>query len=174
MEKTTIEAPYGYILKSIEGDKYKLKDTFNYYMKRIYNNLTIYYNQETVNKVYPKIYKDMCECLQENIGLRYGDIMLAAKTITALTILPDPFSESCVLSTGNFNDIQKSMIRSSIKYMISGTNGFEEVYEKNRKKLIDRIYGISRVQYYMELIKANKEVKKVLKETQKTGLVLVK
>ena len=168
------EALYGYIKEPIKGDKYNLRDTFNYYIGRIYNNLTTYYDQETVNKVYPMIYRDMCECLLENIGRRCGYVILEATTLTSVNCAPDPFDESCVLSMGNFNDIQKTMIRSSMTIMITGSVGFKEVYERKCKNAVDYIHGISRIQYYKELFNANKEIKRVLKEKQKTGLVLVK
>ena len=168
-------ALYGYIKDPIEGDKYNLRGDFNYYMQKIYNNLTTYYSQETVNRVYPEIYKDMCMCLKENIGDRCGYIMLEATALTAVKYAPDPFyDESCILSMGNFNDIQKTMIRSYMTIMITGSLGYKEVYERKRKDAVDNKYGISRLQYYKELLKANKEIKRVLKEKQKTGLVLIK
>ena len=171
------EALYGYIKEPIEGDKYKLRNDFNYRMYKIYNNLIVYYGEETEKRIYPEIYSDMCRTLMENIGRKCGYIILHASTVTATDWAIrgfDPFDEGYTLSRGNFNDIQKDMIRISMKNIIAGGGGSDEYFEQERKLAITQKYNLSRMQYYKELIKANKEMKRVLKEKRKEGLVLVK
>lgn len=165
---------YGYIDEPIEGDTNNLREDFNYYAGRIYNKLSFYFDLETVKEVYPSIYRDLCNTLQEGI---YRDtkksifyIMIGASADTAVKRAicnVDPFSSRCILSNEEYNAIQKDIVRLSLPNMITGSSTGADYNTLINGDKICKMHNINRARYSLERLKAILKINKCCNSVKK-------
>ena len=175
---------YGYIDEPIEGDTHNLREDFNYYAGRIYEKLNFYFDSDIVKKAYPSIYEKLCDTLQDGI---YKDtrrsvfyILIGASADTAVEHAigyVDPFSSGCILSEGNFNAIQKDIVRLSLPSIITGSSTGDSYNTLTNGDLICKIHHINRARYSLERLKAVLEMQKcrnIAKKNKKEKKLIIK
>lgn len=175
---------YGYIDEPIEGDTHNLREDFNYYAGRIYSKLNFYFDSEIVKKVYPNNYRRLCEVLEYEImkDTRRGVffILIGASADEAVrTGLHgvDPFSSGCILSEGNFNAIQKDIVRLSLPSIITGSSTGDSYNTIVNGDLICKTHHINRARYSLERLKAVLEMQKcrnIAKKNKKEKRLIIK
>ena len=169
---------YGYLTKPLNGDTNNLTADFNYRISKIYKNLLLYYDNETVMRIYPLIYTRLYERLLEGIADKEREaifsIMIAGwadyEVNMALAGI-DPFSQSCILSKGEFNHIQKDIVSASMSSIISDSEIGYANNTVNNSKRICKMHGINKTKYWLERTKASIEVskcKRIAKKEAKT------
>lgn len=176
MREVTIKN-YPYITTIMHGDKYKLKENFNWHMDTIIKNLSLYFDEETKSKAVSEIWYDMSSDLLDWKGRKGGDIIMSNSayhaTARALCRI-DPFNEKYPLSKCNLNEIQKDIVRTFLPRRISGSTYYDEtLYKENRENICKR-HNIGFLKYYKEKISADRELKKVIKIEKKKRLKLTK
>lgn len=175
---------YGYIDKPIEGDIHNLRRDFNGRTGIIYERLNLFFDLEIVKRIYPDIYKKMCETLKDEIikGTREGVfyIMIGATADYAVERAlfdVDVFSEGCILSKGNFNAIQKDIVEYALPSMITGTATADAYNTLNYGDIICKKHHINRARYSLERLKTTLEVQKcrnIAKKTKRDKRLIVK
>ena len=175
---------YGYIDEPIAGDKNNLRGDFNSITRRVYEKLNFYFDSETAKNMYPGIYTRLCETLSDEIykGTREGVfyIMIGATADFAVERAVenvDIFSDKCILSKGNFNAIQKDIVRYSLPSMITGTATSDSYNTLHYGDIICERHKINRVRYSLERLKATLEVQKcrnIAKKSNKEKRLIIK
>lgn len=158
---------YGYIDEPIEGDNNNLREDFNYYAQRIYSKLNFYFDVETVKEAYPKIYKELCEILSEDINMHTRKSLFFIKIGASADFAVekairniDPFSDACILSKGNFNNIQKDIVKLALPSMITGSSTGDSYNTLINGDIVCRRHNITRTRYSLERLKAIIEMQK--------------
>lgn len=175
---------YGYIYEPIEGDTNNLRRDFNQIAGRVYEQLNFYFDAALVKRMYPNIYSSLLETLRSEIISETREstfyIMIGAAADCAVEraiSCVDVFSEGCILSNGNFNAIQKDIVRYSLTSMITGTNTADSYNTLTNGDKICKKHNINRVRYSLERLKAVLEVQKcrnIVKKNRKDKRLIVK
>ena len=175
---------YGYIVEPIEGDKNNLRSDFNSIAGRVYEKLNFYFDAETAKNMYPEIYTSLCETLRSEIINKTREeifyIMIGATADYAVERAVnsiDIFSDKCILSKGNFNKIQKDIVRYSLPSMITGTGTADSYNTLHYGDIICERHKINRARYSLERLKATLEVQKcrnIAKKAKKEKRLIIK
>ena len=182
METNDKKNLYGYIDEPIEGDNNNLREHFNYYIERIYKKLNYYFDPEIVKAIYPKIYITLCDELRTEINMntRKNWFYVSFGAVSTFTVEKairnmDIFSDGCILSKGNFNDIQKEIVKLSLPSIITGAESSASYNTLKNGDLICQRHNINRKRYSLERLKATIEMQRchnIAKRTNKGKMLI--
>ena len=176
MREVTIKN-YPYLTTVMNGDKFGLKENFNWHIDTIMKNLSLYFNEEIKNKATQKIWYDMTKDFLDWQGKKGGDIIMANSAYHATSYAIsgiDPFDEKYPLSKCNLNDIQKDIVRTFLARRISGATYYDETLFKEKREILCERHNIGLLKYYKEKLSADREINRVIRVEKKKRLKLTK